>query len=576
MQILQRFRSDKNLKKSELLDRWRYRFKNSQHKYADHYNRIDRWASLMDDNLYKFTGFGDSDTKGTQVNECKSVIYSIIPVILGEPPITEVRSYSVRNVRMAAIWERVAEYVDRKYDLFEEFLWAVYNALLYGNGILKIGYWDDALIDKPMWGSGISQAFNTVIAAYADNVEIKEIFPDLRALRWSKQRYIIHQVPMHMDDLIGNDDYNQSVVKKLVPTHSSDKVFEYSPPDENVENEYVYVQEIHDLSNRRVFLMNKNVNDWIFEGNEPYGINPYENLMFMHRPRCIWGDSITQTIEPHVKSMSEAVTYLNNRLAIEGVIKVLLRLQDWDPESIEEMKRAKNSFVGLETDDVSQSYHVVDYSTAKGQFIFEQSIATYKELIRALTGVTQQEQGSHEAGVETALEASMLKTASSLRNSFRNKMFNRFASRVIGKLLYVISLQYPPERIAMMAGLPPFYANEIADAGPYDETKFELDYGATAMNSRMERLQKLAMLKQLVGEQYINPAVMAGMVLENMDFDWAQELVMYEAVGLGSSQSSLPTIMPEQAKGLTASMAQTRIAPGQGSPPSDMMLPGGM
>jgi len=505
--------------------------------------------------MWKGSRMADS-TEPVDANELKPCIFSILPQVISEPPVLEVRAYSMRDVRMAAIWERVGEFIDRVYEEFDEMMWSVYSALLYGNGIIKIGYWDDALIDKPIWGSGLTEAFGTRRSAYAQNMELTEVYPDFRARRWKDMRYVIHERPMHMDDILANPAYDKRAVKELTPTHSADKLFEFNLPlNSDIENEYVLIQEIHDLPFGQVKIMEPNCNKWLYHGEEPYKILPFENLMFFPRPKTVWGDSVSQIVEKHSKRLSEYFTYMDRAISREGLLKMFYTLGSMDDEDIRRLGDSSDAVIGVNAEDATRAVHRLDLGTASKEYSYIQGMEYIKSYLRGATGVTQQERGVHEGGVETALEASMLKAASEVRNVMRQRMFSKFASRVFSKLLYVVSQQYSPERIAQMAGLDPSFAYEIQAAGPFDATRFVVDYGMTALNSRNDRLQKLMILQQLAGP-FLNPAVVVQMAVEALDFDFSDELLVYQAL----EQGQLPG---GAAQNVAGQVAQSRVATGQ-------------
>lgn len=556
----QKRKSDEDLSKPDVLERWKRRFKNTELKRKKEERNWARYASIMDDNLWHDQSLSDG-SEPSQVNELKACIMSILPYIMLEPPVIDIRAYNETDVQLAAIYENVAKYVDRQYDLFTEFMYACYDALLYGNGIFKLGYWDDVLIDKPLWGSGTTQAFGATKAAYAKQTPLIEIFPDFHARRWSEQRFLIHQIPMHIDDILDNPAYNRKSARKLSPTYSADEVFDFeSAPNIDVEHEYVKIQEVHDFRLGRVGIMAEGLDEWLYFDAEPYNIVPYENLTFWPRPKSVWGDSLTQSIEKHIKELSEMTTYMSRTVAKEALLKVL-----YNPamigENLARLEDKSDSFVPVLGDDLAKALHVVDYGTAQSQYAFHMGIAQLEERIRGISGVTAQQRGSHEAGVETAVEANMLQSASDVRNTMRQRMFSRFASRSISKLLYVITLEYPAERIAEMAGLDSSWAWMIRAAGPFDATKFNVDYGMTAVNARQERLQKLVMFKNLVGD-YLNPVVLAKMAADILDFDFVDEMMVYQALGMGGAQGSSNTQVQNSAE----AVAGTRVDGGSPQP----------
>jgi hypothetical protein len=266
---------------------------------------------------------------------------------------------------------------------------------------------------------------------------------------------------------------------------------------------------------------------------------------------------MTQSIEKHVKELSEVQTYMNRTVAKEAILHVLINSAMITPEAQQKLEDGKDGYVPVISDgDLSHAVHVLDYGTNSSQYSFQVARQELLETIRSISGVAASQRGWHEPGVETAEEARMLEAAGDVRNTMRKRAFSRFASRTISKLLYIITLEYPPERIAAMAGIGPEYAPLIAAAGPFDATKFVVDYGMTAANSRQERLQKLMIFKSMVGD-YLNPAVLARMTADVLDFDFTDELMVYQALGMNSNQgtSNIPT------GNAALGIARSRMAP---------------
>ena len=564
---------------AQQLEKWQARFKNCAQLRRNEALNWDRYDSIMDDNLWRSGTMRDSNKEPSQVNELKVCIMAILPYIILEPPVIEIRSHSaaMHDLQMASIYEKVAEYIDSKYDLFTEFMYACYDALLYGNGIFKMGYWDDVLIDKPLWGSGLSEAFGTTRAAYAKQTPLTEIYPHYQARRWNEMRYLIHQIPMHIDDVLDNPAYNRTAARKLVPTYSAEQLYGSSESESNtissldLDKEFVKIQEVHDFRRGKVMIMAEGLNQWLYNDAEPYNIVPFENLMFWPRPKSVWGDSLTQSIEKHIKELSETNEYASRTVAKEAMLKVL-----FNPAMIGEVPQKKlenisDEYVPVLTGQgpLSDAIHVVDYGTGQSQYAFHIRQVELQEYIRGISGVTAQQRGTHEEGVETAVEANMLQSASDVRNTMRQRMFAKFASRVISKLLYIVTLEYPPEKIAQMAGIDSSYAWTISAAGAFDATKFRVDYGMTAINSRQERFQKLMMFKNIVGENFVNPASLAKMAADILDFDLSDEMMVYQALGQGQGpgSSSAPVQNAAQA------VAGTRIEP---SPAQGMEQFGGL
>ncbi len=552
LHILGRQKRIHQLKDKELLEYFLNKYDNAKHvRETTMDSNWNRWAQMMDDNLWLGGIDPRSGSKIAQANELKSSIFTVLPYIIMEPPVIEIRAYNIKDIRMAAIWERVATYIDKQYDLFSEFMWAVYSALLYGNGILKLSYWTDVMIERPNWGSGLSEPFGTQRAAYAIETSLKTIYPDIRATKWLQQRYLFHTDSVHIDDVLDNPAYKSSAKKKVKPTDLPNKS-SVSMPHQEVEKEYVEIIEAHDFRRGEIMVMVKDVDEFLYRGPEPYGIVPFENLEFMPRPNSVHGDSISQAVEGHVKSLSENLQFMNSMVGKAGVLKVLTKLGELRESDLAKLASNKDEIIPIVSSNLTDAVSVVDYGLAQKEFGFIQASNVIQQHIRSATGITQQERGVHEAGVETALEASMLKTASDVRNLMRKRMFSRFASRCVSKLLYIISREYPAAKLAEMSGIGPEFVPEINAGMPFDSTKFQVDYGMTAANSRNERLQNIMIFKQIVGE-FANPVVLAKMAAEAMNFDFTDELMVLSSIGNNQPGTG----------GQVANAANSRLAQGQ-------------
>lgn len=544
-------------------ERWQARLRLAISKQAEQVANWHRWASIIDDNLWGGQKLKDGTTPA-QDNELKAAMFAILPYIILEPPVIEVRSYSFDDTLPAFIWERVAETLETRLNLFETFTRVGYDGLLYGDGIVKIGIWEDMLISHETWGSGITEPFGTRYSGHISHTPLEEMYLDYRVNKWTEQEWIIHQFPRHIDDVKDNSVYDPKVTKKLEPHISAEKLYQIEIEEEDMRGEYVAIQEIHHFKEGQVKVMAEGANDWLYQGPEPYGIIPFGHLQFMFRPRVIWGDSISQVVEQHQKSISEAITYMNRAMARDGLAKVMVRLAEWNEEAIRKLESNEDEIIGINAQDLRNAVEVIDYKTASKEYNFVTGISLLKQIIRSNTGVAMQDRGQHEPGVETLGEVNMLQQASDIRNRMRQRMFSRFASEALGKLLFIISQTYTPERIAKLAGLSPIpmYAQVISQMGPFDETRFQLDYGQTAMNSRNERIQKIMVFQQMMGPfmQFVNPVVFAKMATDALGFDWNTELMLYQSLNMmGTGGGGQGGQGQQQMQGPATQVAQSRM-----------------
>jgi hypothetical protein len=505
------------------MERWLTRIKKSKYMRTKIEGKWNYWARIMDDDLWMDRTMTDNKVP-VQVNELKSSIMSVLPNIILEPGVLEIRAYNMEDIELAAIYERIGENLDKSLGLYNEFLLMVYDSFLYGDGVCKLGYWHDAGIDRPLYNSGLTEPFGSKMSAFATHTPLYEIYTDYACKRWEKQRYMVHESISHIDDIKGNQAYNRKVVNEMVPGFSlRDMQMNLLANDDDrwvyEDSDYCLLYEINDFVQRKIYIIANGIDtDFLYEGPMLYNISPFEDLWFFPRPKSIWHDSLSQTIERHVKDLSEVFTHMGDAVSREAVTKIFFKLAEIDPEQLKKLLSPTNEFVGINSDNVAAFAQSLELGSSKQQYIFETAIAQNRETIRSVSGVTEQERGGHERGVETKYEASMLQAASAIRSQLRSEMFSQFCSRVFTKLLYIVSLEYPAMRLAKMAGLSDFYAYKLQSGIPFDSSRFQVRYGQTAANSRRDRMQKLMLFNQIAGP-YFNPAIKMKLAADILDFE---------------------------------------------------------
>lgn len=497
-----------------------------------------RWYNMMDDNL--FTRRMPDGSKPIEVNEMNAIVQNIIPAIALDQGIVEVRSISADDLDMAQafIWEGVGRYIVKQYNLHEPLVKTIFDALVLGDGLIKIGYYLFPMVGEAQWRAGL--ASENAVAPYSVfglNTPMFEFYPDYYASDWRRMRYYVHEYTKHMDELKDNPALDQKVVNKLKPnsgvlSYLKNMVFAFDDKDKPPED-YVTIQEIHSFPEGEVFILAEDagVEEFLYKGPEQFPMLPFERLSFFPRPLKLWGKGITQSIEGHILDLSKLHNYAMNVAKKQSLIKLLLNSAVWKPEEIKRLERGVDTTHGL-PGDPRDSYEIIDYGATGTNFMFEQLMERKRRIIRDQSGVSQVQMGTPEPGIDTATEASILKGQGDLRNLWRAKMFSMFASRVLEKMFYVISVTYEPERIAAMAGLPVPMVVPLIEA--YNPSKFLVEYGHTAAISRTERLQKLQILASLAGPA-LNPAVFLKLLTEVLGFEFSDALLVQGQMLSGGS-----------------------------------------
>ena len=540
---------------------WRETYEFCTQSRRDIERRWRRYYSIVDDNLWN----GARNTDGSsaiEVNELGSIIETIIPNIILHPGKVEIRAINEEDIYKAVIYEYIGKYLLSHYNIKEQFMRNVYDSLVLGDSLIKVGFWLLPLVRDAQWKSGLSSS--TTESAFALHTPLFEFFPDYHVNDWSLQRFYIHQVYKHIDEFIDNDMYDQRQVDRLKPDSTERDVFDPSNDTLNNKKEYIKVQEIHNLVKGEMYIMvyNYGCNDFLMDGAEAYPLVPFEHLAFFPRPMSLWGTSVSQRIEKHLVELSRYHSGLSSIMRKIGVFKTMFDSTKIKPEVIKLLKTANDEALPI-VGPPSGAIESIDLGVSGRQFVFDQAINIKETTIRSMSGVTQQEMGVAETGVDTAFEVNVLKGASDIKNQMRLNIFEAFAKRVIEKLIYIISVEYTPDRISQMTGIDLNVVEQLIE--PYNPGKYLLEYGDSAANSNKERMNKLQWLLQSPLASAINPSYAMQMVADVLGLEFTDEMLLPGAMmggGNGRQQTvqsgvSTPGNRQEQSSGMNNSQ-QTR------------------
>ena len=334
----------------------------------------------------------------------------------------------------------------------------------------------------------------------------------------------------------------------------------------NNKKEYIKVQEIHNLVKAEMYVMGYNYgcDDFLMEGPETYPLVPFEHLSFFPRPMNIWGTSVSQRIEKHLVELSRYHSGLSSVMRKIGVFKTMFDSTKIKPEVIKLLKTANDEALPI-VGPPSGAIETVDLGVSGRQFVFDQAINIKETTIRSMSGVTQQEMGVAETGVDTAFEVNTLKSASDIKNQMRLNTFESFAKRVIEKLIYIVSVEYTPDRISQMTGIDSNVIEQLIE--PYNPGKYILEYGDSAANSNKERMNKLQWLLQSPLASAIDPSYAMQMAADVLGLEFTDEMLLPGAAimgkgGMGNTGSnqgvSTPGNRQEQSSGINNSQATRR------------------
>jgi len=170
---------------------------------------------------------------------------------------------------------------------------------------------------------------------------------------------------------------------------------------------------------------------------------------------------------------------------------------------------------------------VEEIKGAPVSFDFYQNYNIKESVIRMLSGVTMQDRGRHEPGVETAFEAAALQEKSDARNLQRGKKLNKFIASTMNKMLTIVSDTWPNEKILERIGIPPELSWQLL---PFSNIKVDIKFGSTAMAARDDELRKVTMLANLLGQSgiQVNPEGFIKLISNSLGLDFRQTQLLLQ------------------------------------------------
>ena len=494
--------------------------------------RWRRWYNIVDDNIW--AGRNNSDgSPAIEVNELGSIIETIIPNIILHPGKVEVRAIHQEDVYKAVIYEYIGKYLLSHYNIKEQFMKNVYDSLVLGDSLIKVGYWLLPLVHDAQWKAGLSST--TTESAFALHTPLFEFYPDYHVNDWSLQRFYIHQVYKHIDEFTDNSIYDQKQVSKLKPDATERDIFDPSNDMLGSKKEYIKVQEVHNLVKAEMYVMayNYGCDGFLMEGQETYPLVPFEHLSFFPRPMNIWGTSISQRIERHLIDLSRYHSGLNSVMRKLAVFKLLFDSTKIKHTMAELLKSANDSVIAI-TGPPAGVIESVDLGISNKQFVFDQAINLKNTTIREMSGVPLQSMGIAQPGVDSAYEVATLQKEGDVKNKMRLNVFEDFAKRVIEKLIYIVSVEYTPDRIAKMTGVDVSLIEQLME--PYDPGRYLLEYGESAVGSSIERRNDLQWLWQSPLAQALNPVWSAQMAADVLGLEYTDTMILPGSMMGGNNQ----------------------------------------
>ncbi len=502
------------------------------------------WERIYNDQLWGKYSTLDKEGKEikrySQLNELETIVLNILPGIIFYDPIFELTPTHSAWSWSAAVWELVASYLYNLLSLDEAVEEMAMDGLILGSGIHKTG--NAAEVADTSYQLGDASTGEPEIRRdmiFSSWVSPMEMLIDYGVNKWKDLRWIAQEVRKPLDEVKRDKTYNNTA--NLVGTESSsDDVLGVQASRQRqhkeLKNDTVLLFEIHDLEHGKIITIADKHNKFIRKDDD-YGIPLYDLLNFQpSRPRQVWGKSITQSIEGHIVDVSKDLSYMHNHARRAGLTKMMVDKVRVDREAQEGLKSSED-FKLIAVENLAMGAPIEELKASAVSFDFYQNLNLEQSMMRGLSGVSMQERGRHEPGVETAFEASQLAEGSNRRNLHRGKKLNRFISGIMEKMLTIVSDTWPRQRILDSVGIPQEASHLLL---PFTNIRLDIKFGSTAMQAREEELRKVTMLASLLGQAgiQVNPEGFVKLVANALGLDFSQQQMLLQSAPMQQGQQS--------------------------------------
>lgn len=493
------------------LNKWKKRITTARTVRSGYLRDWVYYENMFDDNLW-----GNKDYKSlsrvTQINELESLVMTMLPQIAFNVPVFEIEDNINGDVFSTLVYEFYALRIYNMLKMYFNTRQIIIDTLLLGGGVHKTGISyhvdqsdeESSLIDELPLSCWVSP---------------KNILYDYRFDSWENKQWIAEEIVKTVEDVKDSDMYeNTKTLKGNLSSTYGIAESQNGKPD----NELIKIVEIHDIRNKKLMTLSMTHNKFL-RYEDDYQEEIYDYLEFTPtRPKRFWGKSLAKTIEEHMVRLARINTWMDSDSEAVGR-KIYLVDSSIGNNAVKSLESSKSKVI-VPIDGLSQMGNdpIRELRVNSNTFNWQTVSNEIERQIRMLTGVTMQERGAHEPGVETLGEAGMLLTKSETRTKEKALLLSMFMQNIMSKMLTLSSDFIRPQRIAEIVGIP---QELIWRLKPFNEMTLEVKFGSTAIEARNTYLNKLTLLGKLLPNS-INQQVFAIKMMDALGFGIRDQMLM--------------------------------------------------
>jgi hypothetical protein len=370
----------------------------------------------------------DEDTEGRKKNPIIYDTFSLlIPSLLARLPEIRVDAMTAEGMEQGPIIEKVVKQLAKEIFLYEEILRTVKNAVIEGEGFVKIGY---APIMEKVEGEWVLYEDRV----FVENIPNKDIILDTEARSFEACKFIGYKLTL-----------SKAEVKARWPDANTEKMCSYTlggekaeDIGENKDNKRYLIFEIWSKSENMYFVMADGYTDSFLEKKPwPYDLKdyPFEMMVFDEEVGTFRG--------------------FNEINIHEGSVDDINFMEELQRESAEQAPGITLAQNGGVTDDEAKAItspesgkrlvfvnNIEAFNSLRFEGVSAETFKLRDDKVRQIRETThtsdQRRQGKGKSGT-TATEAAIAQQHSGVLTGFKSSQVERFIERVIEKLMAIVS-----------------------------------------------------------------------------------------------------------------------------------------
>lgn len=444
-------------------------FKSRQDKY-------DRWILMRDYYLgYYLSGPPNSDQY--VVNWVFSAVRQMTATLYMQNPKFYVRPLTPTAEPAVPVWESLLDFEYKYMDGETQDRRMLIDALLYGTGIQKHGFYAEYGVEDPL---GENPPGGHDIADYGDegripqgpftehNTAIKPGHPwkktippfdflvDPDATCYEECRWVVHRFRRPWIDVVRDRRYDKRARAELKPTGKSiwyhDEPWNESREDSRLgrnEAGMCTLYEIFDRRRRRIIVVSDGCEQPLMD--IPFALpidDPYTILQFFEDETSFWGIPWVDTFSDQVEALNKARTQMWDHLRRWGQTRGAYQVGVMSAQDAFSLANTTQGFLAPVLSNPKEGIHIIDPPQMSGD-AWRLTELMQRDMDE-VSGVSEMARGT--SSVNTATEASFIQAQSGLRVGDMRHMLDRALRNSLRKVAKIIRGFYGPDRVVPIAG----------------------------------------------------------------------------------------------------------------------------